>query len=227
MTVLTLSATALAGMVLGWALRRWAHGALAAASEQSWKRTEAQLRERLSAAATALRTEQGKVAQCRRLLGEVHAARERLSLQMEGFAAQAEASHRQVAELRSLLDEKTQRVSELEAIMPKLLVAESQLAALGKDAGSVPREIAPPEMQPQQRSCDRDDLKEIFGIGPRLETLLNEMGIVRFSQIANWTDEDIEHVQRLLPEFKDRVHWDNWVEGARQQHEKKYGRVAA
>lgn len=55
-----------------------------------------------------------------------------------------------------------------------------------------------------------DDLKSISGVGPKLEKLLNDMGIYRFSQIAAWTPGNIAWVDERL-KFKGRVTRDDWV----------------
>ena len=44
-----------------------------------------------------------------------------------------------------------------------------------------------------------------------------------FRDIANWTKEDIIRYEEHLKEFRDRIERDKWVEGAREEHFKKYG----
>lgn len=68
-----------------------------------------------------------------------------------------------------------------------------------------------------------DDLKKIRGIGPKLEGLLKEMGITSYRQIARFELEDIGHVAAALGAFPGRIERDNWMEGARNEHFKKYG----
>ena len=70
---------------------------------------------------------------------------------------------------------------------------------------------------------ERDDLKKIYGIGPVLEKRLNDLGVYFFREIALWTKEDIVRFEEHLKEFPDRIERDNWVEGAREEHFKKYG----
>jgi predicted flap endonuclease-1-like 5' DNA nuclease len=62
----------------------------------------------------------------------------------------------------------------------------------------------------------RDDLKRIRGIGPVLERLLNDLGIHRLQQIAEFGPDDVERVQAALKDFPDRVERDHWVEQARR-----------
>ncbi|GMN03960.1 hypothetical protein [Erythrobacter sp. MTPC3] len=60
-----------------------------------------------------------------------------------------------------------------------------------------------------------DDLRQIKGIGPKLVTLLAELGVTRFDQIAAWSDADIERVDAQLGRFKGRITRDQWVEQAK------------
>lgn len=60
-----------------------------------------------------------------------------------------------------------------------------------------------------------DNLKEIKGVGPKLEKLLNEMGFFHFDQIATWSDENVAWVNDNLEGVRGRVSRDNWVEQAK------------
>ncbi|MEM1273198.1 MAG: NADH-quinone oxidoreductase subunit NuoE [Pseudomonadota bacterium] len=62
---------------------------------------------------------------------------------------------------------------------------------------------------------DKDDLKRISGIGPKLEALLNEMGFWHFHQIRAWGDAEIAWVDARL-KFKGRIQRDDWVGQATQ-----------
>lgn len=61
---------------------------------------------------------------------------------------------------------------------------------------------------------DPDDLRKIKGIGPKLNTLLGELGISRYDQIASWTPADVAEVDPYLGTFKGRIARDAWVEQA-------------
>lgn len=61
---------------------------------------------------------------------------------------------------------------------------------------------------------DPDDLRKIKGIGPKLNTLLGELGVARYDQIAAWTSQDIAEIDPYLGTFKGRIVRDNWVEQA-------------
>ncbi|MFA8385300.1 MAG: endonuclease [Pelagibaca sp.] len=60
-----------------------------------------------------------------------------------------------------------------------------------------------------------DNLKEIKGVGPKLEKLLHSMGFYHFDQIANWSADEVAWVNANLVGFKGRVSRDNWVEQAK------------
>jgi small subunit ribosomal protein S2 len=55
-----------------------------------------------------------------------------------------------------------------------------------------------------------DDLKKITGVGPTLERKLNALGITQLSQIAGFSDDDVEKVDAAL-NLKSRIGRDDWV----------------
>lgn len=59
-----------------------------------------------------------------------------------------------------------------------------------------------------------DDLLQIKGVGPKLNSLLNGLGIQRFDQIAAWGASEIDKVDDHLGAFKGRIGRDNWIEQA-------------
>jgi predicted flap endonuclease-1-like 5' DNA nuclease len=61
----------------------------------------------------------------------------------------------------------------------------------------------------------RDNLKKIKGVGPAIEKTLNEMGIVRFQQIADMSEYDIDRVARRLKGFRSRIYREDWIGQAR------------
>lgn len=60
-----------------------------------------------------------------------------------------------------------------------------------------------------------DDLKQINGVGPKLEQSLNELGVHGFDQIANWSQDDLSRIDEQLG-IRGRVERDNWIEQARE-----------
>lgn len=71
-------------------------------------------------------------------------------------------------------------------------------------AGSKPRGLKRP------RKGVADDLKKISGVGPKIEGLLNGLGIFHFDQIAAWTDGHVAWVDDRL-KFKGRIGRENWI----------------
>ncbi len=56
-----------------------------------------------------------------------------------------------------------------------------------------------------------DKLRQIQGIGAKLEHTLNELGIYQFRQIAEFTATDLLWLDQQLGAFKGRISRDNWV----------------
>ena len=80
----------------------------------------------------------------------------------------------------------------------------------GPAAEAAPRIGASKVLRPGQL----EDLKRIRGIGVLIEKKLNQLGVVAYEQIANWTAQDIDRVSQSL-DFKGRIERENWVEQAR------------
>jgi predicted flap endonuclease-1-like 5' DNA nuclease len=68
-----------------------------------------------------------------------------------------------------------------------------------------------PEMLTAPRDGGADNLKEIKGVGPKLETLLHEMGVYHFDQIASWSETEVAWMDQNLKGFKGRVSRDTWI----------------
>ncbi|MFK7860484.1 MAG: hypothetical protein AB8B64_16815 [Granulosicoccus sp.] len=65
----------------------------------------------------------------------------------------------------------------------------------------------------------RDDLQQIFGIGPLTEKALNELGITSYSQLAELKHHEIQRIADALEIGPGRIERDNWVGNARRQLE--------
>ncbi|MFP1631403.1 NADH-ubiquinone dehydrogenase [Zhengella sp. ZM62] len=61
-----------------------------------------------------------------------------------------------------------------------------------------------------ERPAEPDDLKQIAGIGPKLEQRLNGLGVWTYAQIADWTPEQVAWVDDYLS-FKGRIGRDGWI----------------
>lgn len=60
-----------------------------------------------------------------------------------------------------------------------------------------------------------DDLKQIKGVGPKMESMLHGMGFYHFDQIAAWSGDEVAWVDSNLEGFKGRVSRDSWVDQAK------------
>jgi predicted flap endonuclease-1-like 5' DNA nuclease len=57
-----------------------------------------------------------------------------------------------------------------------------------------------------------DDLARIKGVGPKLVTLLGQLGVTSFAEIAVWSEAEINRIDAQLGVFAGRIRRDNWVE---------------
>jgi NADH-quinone oxidoreductase subunit E len=62
---------------------------------------------------------------------------------------------------------------------------------------------------------DKDDLKQIKGVGPAIEKTLNELGILLFDQIADMSEVEIDRVAQRLKGFRSRIYREDWIGQAR------------
>jgi len=81
----------------------------------------------------------------------------------------------------------------------------------------------PKIVQKSVNSDVKDDLKQILGVGPKLESVLNKNGIRNFRQVAELKSDDIKELSTKLGAFKDRIVRDDWVLKAKDLYFKKYG----
>ncbi|WP_293573183.1 NADH-quinone oxidoreductase subunit E [Phaeobacter sp.] len=96
------------------------------------------------------------------------------------------------------------------AAAPKAPAAKAPAAKADvADAG----EEKAPEVLTASREGGADDLKLLKGVGPKLESMLNELGFFHFDQIAAWSEAEIAWVDNRL-KFKGRIQRDGWIEQA-------------
>ena len=101
-------------------------------------------------------------------------------------------------------------------------------ADAGVKPGASARRVAQKKMTPVQpenskpalfkkpKSGKGDDLKLIWGVGPKLEKILNGMGIWHFAQIGAWTRAELKWVDDRLEGFKGRAQRDEWIKQAKK-----------
>lgn len=99
---------------------------------------------------------------------------------------------------------------------PAAKTAEPKPAAAPKAAAEpAASEDGKPATLTAARDGKPDNLKEIKGVGPKLEKMLHSMGFFHFDQIASWTETDVAWADENLVGFKGRVSRDNWVSQAK------------
>ncbi len=60
------------------------------------------------------------------------------------------------------------------------------------------------------------ELKSVKGIGPKIEKLLKNHGVTSVSQIAEWTEEELERIAEKIGVKAARIRKDDWVGGAKR-----------
>jgi len=100
-------------------------------------------------------------------------------------------------------------------------------------AGGAQREVqAAQPVEAAAVDTPGDDLRRIKGLGPKLVTTLQALGITRYAQIASMTDADLDDLDTKLGAFAGRPRRDAWVEQARllaggdtSAYEEKFGKL--
>jgi large subunit ribosomal protein L21 len=86
------------------------------------------------------------------------------------------------------------------------------ISAKGAKKPAAKKAAAPAKAKPAAptaKATEKDDLKKISGVGPKLEEKLNALGITTYSEIAKFTKKRIEEVDTEL-NFKGRIERDDW-----------------
>ncbi len=181
------------------------------------------------AKAADLEARTGEIDALRAGLLERDARISELETEVEAAAPAAE----QIEELGVALDHKDALITELEQRLSAggagdaaARIAELEAELSAARLGEISQEAAAAQVQQRFAISDRipsDDLTAIKGIGPKLERMLNEMGVRTFRQIARWDPDDIAMVSAALAAFPGRIVRDDWVGGARTEHLEAYG----
>ena len=98
---------------------------------------------------------------------------------------------------------------------PKVVLAKEPAAKPAAPKAVVQRAAPAPVVEApaapvRKARAVKDDLKQLSGIGPKLEQVLNGKGINRFADIAAWSDEDVRRIDAELG-FDGRIGRDDWV----------------
>jgi len=99
---------------------------------------------------------------------------------------------------------------------PKAAAPKAKAAApKATKAAAAPKKDGTPEFLSAPREGGPDDLKQIKGVGPKLEQTLHNMGLYHFDQIASWGPNEQAWVDDNLAGFKGRATRDDWVNQAK------------
>ncbi|MEW6629254.1 MAG: NADH-ubiquinone dehydrogenase [Pseudomonadota bacterium] len=157
-----------------------------------------------------------------------------LGVWMGAFSGTLEASHRMFQPLLDDFEARTEAANNASKARKatETLIAEAQIFArdvtdIGANAtekaldstgadvvpetassGLMPEDFRQPK--PMRKPAKPSDLKAISGIGPKLEKVLNGLGIWTYGQIAAWTSEEIAWVEDYLS-LAGRVGRDDWT----------------
>ena len=100
---------------------------------------------------------------------------------------------------------------------PTVVVAKAPVAkpaapkTPARRAAAIPAPAAEVPAAPVRKSrTAKDDLKQLPGVGPKLEQVLNGKGITRFADIAGWSEDDVRRIDAELG-FDGRIDRDDWV----------------
>ena len=85
----------------------------------------------------------------------------------------------------------------------------------GEGTGMAGDAVAAPRLLSEPEGGRGDDLKQIRGVGPKLEAMLQNLGVWHFHQIASWGPEEVAWVDGRLEGFNGRIERDEWVSQAR------------
>lgn len=89
----------------------------------------------------------------------------------------------------------------------KLSIVKS-VSTVAPAAAAKPKRVA-------KKAVKTDDLKRISGVGPKLEQLLNGLGIRSMAQIAGWADDEVQRIDAALG-VDGRIARDDWVGQAKK-----------
>jgi len=130
--------------------------------------------------------------------------------------------HNHIMEVKTLRDECERLRSEMSKIR-------NEEAKIVKKLNEEKKEIIDAEKEKFEREkqlllesigfveeAQKEDLKQIRGIGPFIEKKLHTIGVYTIGQIARFTKDDIERATKLIKYFPGRIERDNWIFQAKE-----------
>ena len=151
-----------------------------------------------------LRQQNRELARC---LDSMEKSRRQYEKDAQRYRDQFESSEKESETLRMKLGDIEQSLTEMQDEEEK--------------AREVPRSA--PNLVEAPSPGEGDDLTKIVGIGKVFESMLHDLGIYYFRQIATFGPSELARVNAELKEFKGRIENDDWIGQARELHHKKYG----
>ncbi|TPK86484.1 NADH-ubiquinone dehydrogenase [Mesorhizobium sp. B2-4-12] len=154
------------------------------------------------------------------LSGAAEASQRLMQPLIEDFEARVDqfedansSSIRARATAKSLIAEAQSFAQEVTDIAAKEAATTAPVADAGPAADEAADVLLPEDFR-QPKAIDKpakpSDLKAISGIGPKLEKVLNGLGIWTFAQIAAWSPQEIAWVDDYLS-FNGRIGRDEWT----------------
>lgn len=102
------------------------------------------------------------------------------------------------------------KIAKAPVAKPKVVVAKVPAAKAAPKATAPAPVVEAPAAPARKARTAKDDLKQLSGVGPKLEQVLNGKGITRLAEIAAWSDEDVSRIDAELG-FDGRIGRDDWV----------------
>lgn len=112
--------------------------------------------------------------------------------------------------------EVTEPVAEAAPEIAKPVAEEPAQPAAEEPKAAEPAAAAEPEAPKVAEATQTDDLTKIKGLGPKMQTELNGLGIHSFRQIAGWTPEDVAWYDTNLGGIRGSVTRGGWVDQAKE-----------
>jgi DNA repair exonuclease SbcCD ATPase subunit len=156
---------------------------------------------------------------------------ERQLAERDRHIGELERAQQQLQEQADLAKTVGEHGKETDRLRKRLIEVQAALR-IRTDGGVTPHSVTPAgdqlSLQINQTkpltAQQKDDLKQIRGIGPAFERVLNNMGIVTFRQVAQWDATTMRQIADKLDTAPDRIKRDNWIASAKKLHEQKYGK---
>lgn len=120
------------------------------------------------------------------------------------------------AAIASKTSDSASQMTGKDAAAPVSLMSAPAAKATKPAAAPKAKAESQPELLKKPRTGNGDDLELIWGVGPKLAKMLNDMGIWHFDQIASWGKAELNWVDDRLTGFKGRASRDEWVKQSKK-----------